>query len=192
MPTYKVCDSSVREKALEIMTRFPAHKELLDAKVKIDFVFAFGDRDDNNNLINDAITFRGFRALGLSRIIKLKDRAKGQGDAEILIDHDWWEETASEDEQDALLDHELTHLQLAKTAGGKFKFDDLMRPVLKMKKHDAEIGWFIDVAKRHGNASIERKQARSIMEMHGQYLWPEIYNVAENQGRFAKLEVALT
>lgn len=33
----------------------------------------------------------GVKAAGLCRIVNLKDRVKGLGDVEILIDGDWWE-----------------------------------------------------------------------------------------------------
>jgi len=174
--------------AAAIMRRFDVHTDLIDAKIKIDFLFAYGDRDDDNQLVGDAITHQGRKALGLCRVLPLKDRAKGAGDAEIMLNHDYWE-NAPEAEQASLLDHELTHIQVKKK-NGNVVTDDLMRPALKMRKHDVEVGWFIQVAERHGVNSQECRQSRAIADQYGQYLWPEIAGtVGVQAGRFQRLEV---
>lgn len=151
--------------------------------VKIDFVFARGDRDDvSGELLNDALKKNGVKALGITRKIGLKDRALGRGDAEIAIDGDWWDD-ASEEEQRALLDHELTHLVPTGDC------DDLRRPIIKLRPHDHEFGWFREVAARHGAHSQERIQARKMMELSGQYFWPSMYEAEASAGRMRNLEL---
>lgn len=105
---------------------------------------------------------------------------KGLGDAEILIDADWWEK-ANEAERKALLDHELQHF--AKTD----KVDDLGRPKLKMRRHDVQVGWFKSVAERNGVSSQERLQAAQMMHEHQQVFWPTDLKVSES--RMANLEI---
>ena len=175
MPTYKKCPKEVTDLALTILCEFETHKPLLDAKVRVDFMFAMPDLGEDGQPLNDAIPFRGQKALGLTRILGLKERAKGNGDAEVLLDQWWWND-ASEAEQRALLDHELHHLSLKKKKlNGPIEYDDGMRPKLKMRKHDVEIGWFSIVAARHGNSSMERLQAKQIADNYGQYFWPGIF-----------------
>lgn len=159
--------------ANEILCRYETHKPVLDARVKIDFVFAYADLDDDGNPTNDAIRRNGVKALGMTRKMASKDRAMGRGDAEITLDHDWWDK-ASEAERTALLDHELNHIQVKINQHGVISRDDLGRPQLIMRKHDVDIGWFKIVAERNGEASLERIQARAIMDASGQYFWPEI------------------
>jgi len=153
--------------ALEIINAYDTH-ESLRTLVKIDYVFAFPDLDETTGEpINFALTKGGLKALGIARKIPLKDRAMGRGDAEISLDGYWWQHT-DEEEQRALLDHELTHIFA--TA----KRDDLGRPIIKLRKHDVEFGWFNCVAARHGEFSQERIQAASMMEIQGQFYWPAV------------------
>jgi len=157
-----------------ILVEFDSHNPLLDARVKIDFVFAYADRDEKTGApINDALTKNGCKALGVCRKIPLKDRALGRGDAEISIDGDWWKEDASPEEQAALLDHELHHIEVKIDNRGPVR-DYLGRPVLRLRKHDHEFGWFTVIAARHGPNSQERIQAKAIMDMHGQFYWPDL------------------
>jgi hypothetical protein len=149
------------------------HAELLDAEVKIDFVFAKPSLDKDGEPTGNAITHHGMPALGLCRILNLKDRTKGNGDAEILLDYDFWD-SASDAERDALLDHELHHLELKRDKKNRVKRDDLGRPLFKMRKHDRQFGWFDCIARRHGPASQERQQAREIFSEAGQLYWPTL------------------
>lgn len=188
MPTFKKCKevahSGVEEMAKELICEIPDH-ELLK-RVRIDFLFAYGERDDDGNLVGDALTHRGLKALGICSKVSLKDRAKGLGEAEIRIDGDWWEQ-AEEDQKRALLDHEMTHIQVL-LDGGIPKLDRDGRPKIKMRKHDVEVGWFASVAKRHSVASQERIQAKAIADQYGQLLWPDLVGPTKS-GRASKLEL---
>lgn len=178
MPTYQKCDLSINRLAEELIEKYPTNQPLGKIGVKIDFVFAFGDVNDDGEQINDAITKNGVRALGVTRIIPLKDRAMGRGDVEILLDGDNWK-TATEEEQAALLDHELHHVSVKADAHGNVQYDDLGRPQIKLRKHDIEVGWFSVIADRHGIASMERAQAKKIMDNQGQYFWPDLAPTVE-------------
>lgn len=166
MPTtYQRCDESVLEIAKELWREFETYEPMTDAGVKIDFVFAFAEKDDNGNVLGDALKHHGCKALGICKKLSLKDRALGRGDAEISIDGDWWQ-NASHDERRALLDHEMYHIKVTSQR------DDLGRPVIKMREHDYEFGWFSCIAARHGLFSQERIQAAKMMDQAGQFFWP--------------------
>lgn len=169
---YQRAGDEVRSMAFEILDRYPDHRPILEAGVKIDYLFAYAERDGNNNIKVPALKCHGVRALAICRKIGLKDRAKGCGDVEICIDHDWWE-NAGEDEQRALLDHELYHVEVRKDIRGVIT-DDLNRPLINLRPHDVQIGWFAKIAARHGIASQERQQAKAIFDEFDQYFWPEI------------------
>lgn len=171
MPTFRKDDGPLAEMAAEILTEFETHKPILEAEVRVDYLFAFGDVNENGETVGDALKKNGVKALGICRKLGLKDRAKGLGDAEICIDGDWWDH-ASPEEQRALLDHELHHIAV----NGE-KRDDLGRPVLKLRKHDFDVGWFAIIAQRHGVHSVERQQAKIAMNTMGQYFWPEMLEV---------------
>jgi hypothetical protein len=173
MPTYQRCPTDINELANEILCQFETHKPLLDAKVKIDFVFAMGDvNEKTGEIISDAIVKNGVKALGLARKLSLKDRAMGRGDAEITLDRDHWARIG-EHEQRAILDHELHHLSVKIDKRGLVR-DDLGRPVIVIRDHDYEFGWFRIIAERHGKASIEVQQASIILGADGQLFWPAL------------------
>lgn len=156
-----------------IMRVYETHKPLMDCEVTVDYVFAFSDKDENTGEpLNDALTKNGVRALGIARKIPLKDRALGRADAEIAIDGDWWN-GASDKQRRALLDHELHHLSVKIDKRG-LVLDDLGRPVIVLRKHDHEIGWFKIIAARHGEHSQEQIQAARMFEDAGQFYWPDI------------------
>ncbi len=150
------------------------HPEFEENKLRIDLLFAYGEKDDAGEIKSPALKKNGVKALGITRKINLKDRTKGLGDAEICLDGDWWEE-ADEAEKKALLDHELHHIIITADT------DMLRRPLLRLRKHDFEIGWFAVIAQRHGSASQERIQAKAMMDRGGQYFWPEISEIEKSR-----------
>jgi len=154
------------------MEEFETHKPLLASGAVIDFVFAFAETDDEGNVKGPALSKNGVRAFGIARKLPLKDRAMGRGDAEISLDADWWDE-ADESQRRALLDHELHHLCPKIDKRGMVR-DDLGHPIIVLRKHDFEFGWFNVIAERHKQASIEVRQAKMIMDNCGQFYWPEI------------------
>lgn len=173
MSTYQKCPKDVHQMAQSIISEFESHKPLSDCGVTLSLLFAYGDRDDETGELNgDAITHHGQRALGLARIVNEKDRVKGNPDAEIILDGDYWV-IIDEPVQRALLDHELHHISV-KTTKGIIQHDCAGRPKLKMRKHDIEIGWFKCIAERHGKNSMEQQQAARMMDFCGQYFWPQL------------------
>jgi len=173
MPTFQKAPLEILEMASDLLQLYESHAPLLEHKVRIDFLLAFCDRDDDNNPMNDALSLHGQKALGIARKIPLKDRVMGRGDAEICLDGDWWHESASEEQQRALLDHELHHLAL-KIVKKQVAYDDIGRPQIRLRKHDVQFGWFAVIADRHGNASQEQIQARTILDAFGQYFFPQL------------------
>lgn len=174
MPTFKRCDKQVETLASTILSKHESHKPVLGAKVKIDLVFAYPDYDEKSGEpIGNALQKNGCKALGITRKIALKDRALGRGDAEISLDGHWWER-ADINEQEALLDHELHHIAVKIDKRGLVT-DDLGRPVVQLRKHDAEFGWFKIIAERNGKHSIEQQQAKVLMDECGQSYWPDLF-----------------
>lgn len=165
MPLYERAPKEINEIAAAILCKYESHKPLLDYRVKIDYILALPEEGEC------AIKWHGSRAYGLARILGLKDRAMGRGDAEILIDGEF-RKACDAAELEALLDHELHHLEV-QVEDGKMKKDALARPKLKMRKHDFQVGWFHVIAQRHGKNSIEVQQADSLVHSAGQLYFPQ-------------------
>lgn len=68
MSTFQRCHETVNDLASEILCEFETHKPLLDARVTVDFVFAFADIDEQTQQpVGNALSKNGVKALGKSR-----------------------------------------------------------------------------------------------------------------------------
>lgn len=143
------------------------HSDLDSAAAKVDIVMAFRDPEGEA----PAMEKDGHRILGQSSVIKLKDRVKGMGDCEVMLDGDAWD-SLPEKQQAALLDHELEHFEVKRDKEGDFIFDDLNRPTIKIRNHDRQFGWFDTVAQRHRSDSMEVHQLQKLFAEAGQIYLP--------------------
>ncbi len=164
MATYSSAPHEVHDVVSSVMERY--HGGLCDAGVTVTVLFAYAPRDSNGDPVGPAIKVHGAPALASIKITSLRDRAAGLADSIMLIDGDRFDELSPE-ELEALIDHELTHLELKVDDQGAVKRDDLDRPAMKIRPHDWEFGWFDEVARRHGEKSVEVKQARKLAEASG-------------------------
>ncbi len=137
--------------------------------VAVESFLVYGPRNKDGDQTGPAISIQGRDAYACIRISKLEERVAGRGDAIMWIDGDnvrqWEEETLV-----AIIDHELTHLELAtdpKTE--QIQLDDSGRVKLKMRQHDFQVGWFDEVAERHAAASIEVQQATALANVRQMY-----------------------
>jgi hypothetical protein len=177
MSTYERASKEIEQKIARIMERY--HEPLGEAEVTIDTLLCFARRDANDDPIGPAIKNAGYACMATTKIVGIKDRAKGQADAELLLDGDRWPEL-SDAEQDAVIDHELTHLELQVGDDG-LRIDDLGRPKLRMRLHDHQFGWFDDIVRRHGRNSIEWHQYEHFEDVSYKQLWlPCIEEVARS------------
>lgn len=157
MATYQKADAATVKLLEEVRV---AHHDVRLLDVTISVLMAYAPIDDDGEPTGYAITHHGVRALGKARIVPLRDRVHGMADAEILLDGDEWKTTSTRMKR-ALIDHELTHFD--RTG----EVDDAGRPKLKIRPHDFEVGWFHEVAHRHGDESIEIQQAQQLVADHG-------------------------
>ena len=117
-----------------------------------------------------AVKLHGYPCAATVRITPYKQRVQGIEDAVVTLDARLWHDL-SDERKAALIDHELQHLEVAFDKDSFAKIDDLGRPKLKMRLHDVQAGWFLDIARRHGEHSFEVEQARQIHAAHGQLLF---------------------
>jgi hypothetical protein len=110
-----------------------------------------------------ALKVGGKEALGCIRVTKLTERTLGLGDALMILDGESMIAWSSKRLQ-AVIDHELRHLMLAKNKKtGEIQLDDEGRPKLRIRPHDFEFGWFARTAELYGEESYEVSQAREIV-----------------------------
>lgn len=144
------------ETAIESMVR-EYHPDL--QQVRIAALFQFDDESSEPTLMHN-----GYPAAAVVRITTLKERALGLADAVIIVDRAQWQ-SLTHMRHCALIDHELTHLARALDSETQQPmFDALGRPRLRMRRHDHQLGWFDEVAARHGQNSVEVLQAQQLVQ----------------------------
>ncbi len=167
MPSkYEKCPKALHEQAYAIMAEH--HKDLDIAKVSLDLIFAYAGENNAGEKLGPALKHGGYEAIAIVKIVPLLNRVMGRADAQILLDGDKWPDL-HEDQQAAVMDHELQHLVVAKDVEGAVITDSYGRPKLKMRLHDRQFGWFDAIAQRHREASQEVVQAAQLYQQAGQY-----------------------
>lgn len=159
MKTYSQASEDVTRSIERMQSKY--HEDLDGVTVAALFVF---DDEDSDSVL----THQGYPAQALCRITPVRDRALGLADAVIVIDRSRWL-ALSAAQREAVLDHELTHLErVMDEETHQPKCDAVSRPKLAMRKHDHQLGWFDAIAERHGEASPEVRQAKQLLDSSGQ------------------------
>ena len=154
MAWYSIANEEVNLTIQKVMKE--NHGELHAAGVTITALIARSEE-------GPAIKVRGSEAAGCIRITKLAERTLGLGDAVMILDGESMIAWSSKRLQ-AVIDHELRHLMLAKNKKtGQIQLDDEGRPKLRIRPHDFEFGWFARTAELYGEESYEVSQAREIV-----------------------------
>lgn len=160
--TYSRCSDEVKERAQHLIKVF--HPALQDAGIRIDWLFVATDDEEEGA---HALTHGGYPADAVISVVGPKERALGNGDVKCVIDEARYL-TMTDAEKDGLLDHEIYHVELKRNKHGIVKLDEHGRPKVGMRKHDHQYGWFSEIAKRHGIASGEVRQATRMFLNHKQ------------------------
>jgi hypothetical protein len=154
MAWYSIANEEVNLTIQKVMKE--NHGDLHNAGVTITALIARSEE-------GPAIKVRGSEAAGSIRITKLAERTLGLGDALMTLDGERMDAWTSKRLQ-AVIDHELRHLMLAKNKRtGEIQLDDEGRPKLRIRPHDFEFGWFARTAELYGEESYEVSQAREIV-----------------------------
>ena len=182
------CTKAARDVVMLLVDVLHEHHPVLAAcEVRVDALMA--DARTEKDAEKRALKHGGYPAAATIAIVPLKRRALGQGDALLTIDAAVWDGLAP-DEQRALIDHELTHLEVARDGAasadgsrvvgvdpdtgemlGAPKADDLGRPVLRLRLHDWQFGGFTEIARRYRTSALEVQAVRACRDGRGQYFW---------------------
>ena len=158
MKTYSAASSDLESHITRMQSEH--HSELDGVTVSALFVF-----DDESS--EPVLKHQGYPAAAVVSITPVKQRALGMADAIVIVDRSAWQ-TMGARQRDALIDHELQHLtrviaEATEEEPKHPKCDSIGRPKLAMRQHDHQLGWFDDIARRHGDASCEVRQAKQLM-----------------------------
>jgi hypothetical protein len=164
MPTcFQLADASVHQLAKEVMEQHHPELRMPDGDfVKLCIMMAFGDANSSE----PALKLHGYAAAAIVKVIPYDQRVDKRADAEIKIDQSQWD-AFTDAQRRALLDHEITHLEIQKDDDGFVKTDDAGRPKLRMKLHDWQLGGFRSIAQRYGRDAIEVINAKAFEKDFG-------------------------
>lgn len=195
MTTYSDPDPEVLALLADAMRRW--HPQLHDAGVRVGVLMAANED-------GPAVKHAGYPALATIKVVSLKDRLKKQYDAELLLDQSEWNDMRRE-HREALVDHELSHIVLAKygyKAGREeddpdergeiwCARDDLGRPKLKIRLADWNAGdGFADVIRRHGMYAAELENLRRCQARADAANAEHLGELAQEIGRASRNEAA--
>jgi len=177
--TYWKADDSIHNILSELITNY--HPDIDESQAKICILFAA-------RVKGPAVKHGGYPAFATVKINSLKDRVMKGFDAEILIDATEWRKS-NPTQQRALLDHELSHIEVKRKKPVKNKkskesddgdndgssqtvakeeimTDDIGRPKLATKKADWNVGdGFASIVRRYGENSVELYNIQKANEM---------------------------
>lgn len=159
--TYSAADGE----CLSLLSRVMAehHPKLAEAGVKVDVLMA-----ENPN--GDAVKVGGCPAPLATSVVKAKERAKGGGDAEVVIDLFAWGQMTPRHKVGAL-DYALEQLELVPRKKPEenepaWATDDRGRPKLRKKKGDWAVGTgYAACVERNGDFALEFLNIRQAWAM---------------------------
>jgi len=130
------------------------HGELNAIGITFDVLLGFAAKNDDGESTGAALKIHGFPTNSVSAIVNLKNRVKGNADAEIILDGDTWA-SLNEEQQSAVIDRAIQFFEVARNIDGAVVLDTHGRPKLKMRAADWNFQLFNCIAERHGVASPE-------------------------------------
>lgn len=147
--------------AYDLLRRALAHHpELVQHELAVKLVFVSKlDRDEE---LVRCLRCHGANADAIISLFRGKQRLYNPGlDAEITIDLAVWKD-ADERRQLALLDHEITHLELVRNKDMSVRLMDDGRPRYKLKPDDFTLTGFYATVRRYGEHATEQRAVTQV------------------------------
>lgn len=141
------------------------HTSLAKANVKVAVLMVHPPTNANAEPTAPALTRSGVEVVALIKVATPNERILAGCDAVMRIDAFHWE-SLIEEQQTALLDHELEHLLIATTAKGLVQKHDDGRPKLLTQPDDWSLTGFAVVVKRHGRHALEAMAIRKVLDTY--------------------------
>jgi hypothetical protein len=139
------------------------HDEMTAIGVTFDILFGYAPVNDEGERTGNALKIHGFPTNSISSIVNLKNRVKGNADAEIVLDGDIWPDLTIEQKK-AVLDRAVEQFEISRNIDGEVITDTHGRPKLKMRQADWCISVFTDIVKRHGVNAPESAQLAALVK----------------------------
>jgi len=139
------------------------HPDLAANDVRIAVLMVEPAKTEDGEPTGHVITVNRQPAAACIRILPIKTRIISGKDVLIEIDSDKWHSLTS-NQSLALIDHELTHLEVEKDDEGQVIMTEDLRPKLKSIPDEIAITGFMSVIKRHGIDALEAQNIREVVD----------------------------
>lgn len=173
---------------------FGAHPNLTEegrtGKLVVELLTVDPARDKTGHQACETLTVHGAAALARVRVMGARERVTTGHDAEIELALPHWLE-ASEKQKLAILDHELTHLEIVRDRDGEPRYDVNGHVRLRLRRHDYIAAGFLEVVQRHRHDSPEVLGVVAAFDAGGQQLFGFLGDHAKRKPRkFTKPRLA--
>lgn len=144
------------------------HQGLRDAEVLVDVEMVWPNKNADGESTGPALSKGGYSCHATIQATTYEMRQMyGAGDLLIKIDAENWD-MLSDRQREGLIHHELTHAALKTKEDAKSqkmlvcRHEHDNRPLFKFRKHDFQVGWFLEVGDEFQDDSIEVEQFKQI------------------------------
>lgn len=165
MPKCKeIANEVLHAQIYDVMEKY--HPELHEAEVKVTAFLVSEVTKTGEKIRDHALKLHGQPCVATIRKANQREMKLGSGDLIMEIDeHSWYSDDEDLDTATkiSVLDHELEHVKLKKDKEGAIVLTPDNRPALRLRYHDAEIGIFFDIIKRHGKASMDFQTSNRLL-----------------------------
>lgn len=158
---HRPCSNEEEEFIRQVLGKY--HQRLVCAEVKVGVFFTRASRNSFGEIESPAIICRGSPAYAVTRLTSPKERVFVPYDAIIEIDEDQWSDYLSEEQRVALVDHELTHLEIIRK-NGEIELCSDSRPKLRLQNYDWQSTGFLEVLSRHRENSLELQDLNNVLD----------------------------
>ncbi len=155
--------NTILTKTIDKKTGVHSRLGSLDVKVRIVLVEAVVADDADDGPPPSALKLHGSPAIAIVKIMDPLGRFLTKCHVLIQIDEYAWAEL-SEETKIALIDHELTHVDVVRDSNNIAKRNDDRSPKLKMRHGDWQLIGFAEVIERHGGDAHEAKHLMNVCE----------------------------
>ena len=170
---YEKADDNVMAVMRDALSRY--HPELHALGPRVGITMITPNKDVENHPTAPTVAINGQSCAATIRKVEPKERVQNNLDLEIKVDSYHWEKL-SPAERLALMDHELTHVEIVRGSDGQPKQHDDTRPKLRLRPDEIYFTGFASVIERHGSAALEYQSLKNINDKWGQQFfdWAEV------------------
>lgn len=161
MKTYERADKTTDGCVATVMAQY--HPALVKERVRVGLLMVHPDVGVDGTPKSPALKFAGSGVTAKIAIASVRERLLANVDAVLQIDA-WRWDTLSEEQQAALIDHELEHLEIKVDADGITERHEGGRPKLRTRPDDWVLTGFESVVERHGKNALEWQALRNVGE----------------------------